>query len=288
MFRLESLGNGPPTYHNTPKTKPACGSTCHGKCLDLVGSCHGPPNNDFVPPTRHYRDDASSSASSRSSGHDSPRLKHSFTEDLHRERAHRTVSTDALTYAGPSTIPTDSDPPRSRRSRSVSNQAEVAAAIAVHQQQQQLQQQQRQQQQYPAPGNSVSTPIPHLPLTSSLFSPGGSQTPYVMPPQAAPYVAPGRNHRQAIKQHIQDLVISTAVSVSTGSGSQSESREPALTPQTTAKNFSRFVSRCGIIFEVKEFAIKILNWENTADTSVAMVGWILICKEMYIYLITCM
>ncbi|RUS14673.1 integral peroxisomal membrane peroxin-domain-containing protein, partial [Endogone sp. FLAS-F59071] len=304
----------------------ACGFTCHGKCLDLVGSCHGPPNNDLVPPTRHFRDDTSSasshsnrhfrddasstssrsvplnrhfrddtsSASSRSSGHESPRLKYSFNEDLHRKRVHRTVSTDGLTDAGPSgasTIPTDSDPPRARRSRSMSNQAEVAAAIAVHQQQQQQpqqqqqqaqqqqqpqqqQQQQQRQQQYPALGNSVSTPLPHLPLTSS---PGGSQSSYAIPPQPAPYIAPGRNHRQAIKQHIQDLVISTAVSVSTGSGSQSESKDPALTPQTTAKNFSRFVSRCGIIFEVKEFVIKILNWENTADTSVAMVGWILIC-----------
>ncbi|RUS31019.1 integral peroxisomal membrane peroxin-domain-containing protein [Jimgerdemannia flammicorona] len=277
-----------------------CGLTCHGKCQDLSGSCHGSPNTDTLATHgRPFRDDTSSAGSGRSSDRDrdSPRRKHGFAEDLHRAR--RQASIESLHHQArggsstaanrpPPPIHSDSDPPRARRSLSISyNSADpsIPAPHASHTQP-------TLGGPAPSPVVSVSTPLPHAPPAKSLLSPtgfgpgsGSGSGPLTGTMTGIGGTSgailggglPNKSHRQAIKQHIQDLVISTAVSVSTGSGVPPDTKEPGLAPQTTAKNFSRFVSRCGVIFEVKEYVLSILNWENPADTTVAMVGWILIC-----------
>jgi hypothetical protein len=51
-----------------------------------------------------------------------------------------------------------------------------------------------------------------------------------------------------------------------------------LNPQVTTRNFTRFVSKCSPIFAFRDAVIRLISWENTADTLLAMVVWCLICK----------
>lgn len=53
---------------------------------------------------------------------------------------------------------------------------------------------------------------------------------------------------------------------------------PPLHPQATAKNFSRFVSRCGPIFSFRDQVILLLSWDQPVDTLVALVTYCFICK----------
>ncbi|CAO3653042.1 unnamed protein product [Cunninghamella echinulata] len=52
---------------------------------------------------------------------------------------------------------------------------------------------------------------------------------------------------------------------------------PPLHPQATAKNFSRFVSRCGPIFSFRDQVILLLSWDQPVDTLVALVTYCFIC-----------
>ncbi|CAO3589485.1 unnamed protein product [Absidia cylindrospora] len=52
---------------------------------------------------------------------------------------------------------------------------------------------------------------------------------------------------------------------------------PPLHPQSTAKNFSRFVSRCGPIFGFRDQVILLLSWDQPIDTFVALVAYCIIC-----------
>lgn len=53
---------------------------------------------------------------------------------------------------------------------------------------------------------------------------------------------------------------------------------PPLHPQSTAKNFSRFVSRCGPIFGFRDKVILLLSWDQPLDTFVALVAYCIVCK----------
>ncbi|SAL99082.1 hypothetical protein [Absidia glauca] len=52
---------------------------------------------------------------------------------------------------------------------------------------------------------------------------------------------------------------------------------PPLHPQSTAKNFSRFVSRCGPIFGFRDKVILLLSWDQPLDTFVALVAYCIVC-----------
>ncbi|KAI8098925.1 integral peroxisomal membrane peroxin-domain-containing protein [Halteromyces radiatus] len=52
---------------------------------------------------------------------------------------------------------------------------------------------------------------------------------------------------------------------------------PPLNPQATAKNFSRFVSRCGPIFGFRDKVILLLSWDKPIDTFVALVAYCIVC-----------
>ncbi|KAI8884082.1 hypothetical protein K501DRAFT_218157 [Backusella circina FSU 941] len=53
--------------------------------------------------------------------------------------------------------------------------------------------------------------------------------------------------------------------------------QPALNPQLTAKNFTRFVSRCGPVFAFRNKALLLLSWENPIDTLVVLILYCLVC-----------
>lgn len=54
--------------------------------------------------------------------------------------------------------------------------------------------------------------------------------------------------------------------------------QPPLNPQLTTKNFSRFVSRCGPVFEFRDRLILLLSWKNPVDTLVSLIMYCIICK----------
>ncbi|KAG2210263.1 hypothetical protein INT47_003248 [Mucor saturninus] len=52
---------------------------------------------------------------------------------------------------------------------------------------------------------------------------------------------------------------------------------PRLNAQNTAKNFSRFVSRCGPMFSARDQLILLLSWDKPIDTSVALLLYCILC-----------
>ncbi|KAI7878586.1 hypothetical protein K492DRAFT_164706, partial [Lichtheimia hyalospora FSU 10163] len=50
-----------------------------------------------------------------------------------------------------------------------------------------------------------------------------------------------------------------------------------LNPQTTAKNFSRFIGRCGPVFALRDSIILLISWENPLNTWIAIVVYCLVC-----------
>ncbi|KAI8366520.1 integral peroxisomal membrane peroxin-domain-containing protein [Blakeslea trispora] len=52
---------------------------------------------------------------------------------------------------------------------------------------------------------------------------------------------------------------------------------PPLNPQTTAKNFSRFVSRCGPMFTFRDRIILLLSWDQPVESWIALLAYCLVC-----------
>lgn len=57
--------------------------------------------------------------------------------------------------------------------------------------------------------------------------------------------------------------------------------QPALNPQITTKNFTRFVSRCGPVFAFRDELLLLLSWKNKVDTLISMIVYIAFCKLMH-------
>lgn len=53
--------------------------------------------------------------------------------------------------------------------------------------------------------------------------------------------------------------------------------QPPLNPQTTAKNFSRFIGRCGPVFALRDSIILLISWEKPLDTWIAILVYSLVC-----------
>ncbi|KAL0140119.1 integral peroxisomal membrane peroxin-domain-containing protein [Mucor lusitanicus] len=54
-------------------------------------------------------------------------------------------------------------------------------------------------------------------------------------------------------------------------------QQAPLNPQITARNFTRFVSRCGPVFAFRDELLLLLSWENRVDTLVSLIIYCLIC-----------
>lgn len=54
--------------------------------------------------------------------------------------------------------------------------------------------------------------------------------------------------------------------------------QAALNPQTTAKNFTRFVSRCGPVYAFRDRLLLLLSWDNRVDSFISLLVYCLICK----------
>ncbi|CAM0142138.1 ARS-binding factor 1 [Umbelopsis sp. WA50703] len=83
------------------------------------------------------------------------------------------------------------------------------------------------------------------------------------------------------KHHLQQVILSSAVNASSediqAPAMKYLMNQTPLNPQVTTRNFTRFVSKCSPIFAFRDAVIRLISWENTADTLLAMVVWCLIC-----------
>ncbi|KAI9289012.1 integral peroxisomal membrane peroxin-domain-containing protein [Umbelopsis sp. AD052] len=81
--------------------------------------------------------------------------------------------------------------------------------------------------------------------------------------------------------HLKDVIMSSAVNASSedihAPAMLYLKSQPPLNAQTTTRNFTRFASKCGAIFAFRDAIIRLISWENTADTLLAMVVWCVIC-----------
>lgn len=81
---------------------------------------------------------------------------------------------------------------------------------------------------------------------------------------------------------IKDLVIAASTEADEKAAKQMpvseylEHQSP-LHPQTTAKNFSRFIGRCGPVFALRDSIILLISWENPLDTWIAILVYSLLC-----------
>lgn len=60
-------------------------------------------------------------------------------------------------------------------------------------------------------------------------------------------------------------------------------QQAPLNPQITARNFTRFVSRCGPVFAFRDELLLLLSWENRVDTLVSLIIYCLICKSSRVW-----
>lgn len=84
----------------------------------------------------------------------------------------------------------------------------------------------------------------------------------------------------ATSQEFQNVLVSAAIhsSDTTQPANEYLANLPPLNAQNTAKNFSRFVSRCGPMFSARDNLILLLSWNKPIDTLVALLIYCIICK----------
>lgn len=89
----------------------------------------------------------------------------------------------------------------------------------------------------------------------------------------------------ATSEEFQNVLVSAAIHSSDTTQPPNEylANLPPLNPQNTAKNFSRFVSRCGPMFAFRDNVILLLSWNKPIDTLAALIIYCLICKLIYFY-----
>lgn len=89
--------------------------------------------------------------------------------------------------------------------------------------------------------------------------------------------------RIATSDEFQNVLVSAAINSTdtTQPPNQYLANLPPLNPQSTAKNFSRFVSRCGPMFAGRDNLILLLSWNKPIDTMVAMLIYCIICKCVF-------
>lgn len=81
-------------------------------------------------------------------------------------------------------------------------------------------------------------------------------------------------------KNIENIIVSAAINASDTTQPTNEylANLPPLNPQNTAKNFSRFVSRCGPMFTFRDNVILLLSWDKPMDTLAALFIYCLLCN----------
>ncbi|GAA5813456.1 hypothetical protein MFLAVUS_006934 [Mucor flavus] len=85
--------------------------------------------------------------------------------------------------------------------------------------------------------------------------------------------------RIATSDEFQNVLVSAAINSTDTTQPVNDylANLPPLNPQNTAKNFSRFVSRCGPMFAARDNVILLLSWNKPIDTLVALLIYCIVC-----------
>ncbi|ORZ13955.1 integral peroxisomal membrane peroxin-domain-containing protein [Absidia repens] len=127
------------------------------------------------------------------------------------------------------------------------------------------------------PGRTLSSKIHHKLQQTNRTDPTLANTTSV---PSTPIQPPLDTIKQVVTpESIEQSVISAAIQSMDNSLPVNDylATLPPLHPQSTAKNFSRFVSRCGPIFGFRDQVILLLSWDQPIDTFVALVAYCIIC-----------
>jgi hypothetical protein len=96
------------------------------------------------------------------------------------------------------------------------------------------------------------------------------------------------NHFVALitSDKLQDIIAEAATTEQIPINAYLANQAP-LNAQISAKNFTRFVSRCRPVFALRDQVLLLLSWENPIDTLVSLILYCLLCKAIYAHL-SCM
>ncbi|KAI7855971.1 integral peroxisomal membrane peroxin-domain-containing protein [Circinella umbellata] len=99
------------------------------------------------------------------------------------------------------------------------------------------------------------------------------------------------NINNALKQ-LQELIILTALDVSSDQNtvfkqysSEYLANQPPLHPHTTAKNFTRFVTRCTIVFNLRDAIILLVCWDKPVKSWISILIYTLLCLYPKLFLL---
>ena len=92
-----------------------------------------------------------------------------------------------------------------------------------------------------------------------------------------------------VLKELQEIIISAVLDVSANpsiaSSSSSKqcsseylSSQPPLHPHTTAKNFTRFVTRCTSVFDLRDAIILLVCWDKPLNSWIFILIYTLLCK----------
>lgn len=101
-------------------------------------------------------------------------------------------------------------------------------------------------------------------------------------PQPHPHPhLPVPSTKHAAIRFIEDLVLEAALESDNRPVSEYVLSPPALNTQTTARNFTRFIARCGLVFELRDSFILLLSWDNPVRTWLALLSYCYLCKSLF-------
>ncbi|KAI8391591.1 integral peroxisomal membrane peroxin-domain-containing protein [Radiomyces spectabilis] len=98
-------------------------------------------------------------------------------------------------------------------------------------------------------------------------------------PESMPNIDASQLRRLFSSDHVQNVLVDAAVHASDTDQPVNDylAHMPPLNPQITAKNFSRFVARCGPLFAFRDAVILLLSWDKPIDTLVALISYCILC-----------
>ncbi|KAI8143926.1 integral peroxisomal membrane peroxin-domain-containing protein [Fennellomyces sp. T-0311] len=78
-----------------------------------------------------------------------------------------------------------------------------------------------------------------------------------------------------ILKSLEELVVAAVLDQS--STCEYLSNSPPLHPQTTTRNFSRFIKRIGTFFEMRDSVVRLVCWEDSMNTWIAITSYTILC-----------
>ncbi|KAI9322879.1 integral peroxisomal membrane peroxin-domain-containing protein [Dichotomocladium elegans] len=83
-------------------------------------------------------------------------------------------------------------------------------------------------------------------------------------------------------ENVENMVVRATLEASEKAESNAPVSEylasiPPLHPNTMTRNFSRFISRCGAIFSLRDSIILLVSWDNPLNTWIAIVAYTWVC-----------